>query len=114
MPTSWPGPWSTSSRAFSTAHKKGPTRLRAPGLPRYATRGKLSVSRRDGEKGKTPSDEGLMPDPHATFAERQVQHSFMKSNNNQRLVMAATQTERQPRSFSQAKAPLSDLARRHR
>ena len=37
----------------SRAHKKmGPAQLRAPGPPRYATRGNLSVSRRDGEKGK--------------------------------------------------------------
>ena len=39
--------------------KMGPARLRAPGPPRYATRGKLPVSRRDGEKGKTPSMQGL-------------------------------------------------------
>ena len=42
--------------------KLGPARLRAPGPPRYATRGNSSVSRRDREKGETPSDDGLMRD----------------------------------------------------
>ena len=46
------------AQLFETPMKKlGPMRLRAPGPPRYATRGKLSVSRPDGEKGKTPSDD---------------------------------------------------------
>ena len=35
----------------------GPAQLRTPGPPRYATRGNLPVSRRDGEKGETPSDD---------------------------------------------------------
>src|SRR5687768_6491690 len=57
----------------------GPAQLRALGPPRYATRGKLPAeARRDGEKGKTPSIERLMPDPQAIEAERRVQPQFRK------------------------------------
>ena len=60
--------------AVRDAHKKlGPGAIRAPGPPRYATRGNLSVSRRDGEKGKTPSNAGLMRDSRAMDAERGLQ-----------------------------------------
>ena len=40
-------------------------RLRAPGPPRYATRGNLSVSRPGREKGKTLPMAGLMRDSRA-------------------------------------------------
>src|SRR6476660_5255469 len=59
MPTSSPGRWSTSWRCCSRHKKLGPARFLAPTPPRYATRGNLSVSRPDGEKGKTPSMGGL-------------------------------------------------------
>ena len=50
---------------FESADKKlGPAQLRAPGPPRYATRGKLPVARRDGEKGINPVDDGA----YARFA----------------------------------------------
>ena len=38
----------------------GPAQLRAPGPPRYATRGNLpALNGRDGEKGETPSVNGV-------------------------------------------------------
>ena len=40
------------SIAIEREKKLGPAQLRAPGPPRYATRGNSSVSRRDGERGK--------------------------------------------------------------
>src|SRR3954471_22547493 len=83
MPTSSPGRWSTNWRGCSTAHKKmGPMQQRAPGPPRYATRGNLPVkARHDGEKGKTPSMTRLMPDSHAMDAERPVQPAFRKNGD---------------------------------
>src|SRR3954451_3213300 len=60
----------------------GPMQQRAPGPPRYATRGNLPVkARHDGEKGKTPSMTRLMPDSQAMDAERPVQPAFRKNGD---------------------------------
>ncbi len=57
----------------------GPAQLRAPGPPRYATRGNWSVFRPRQGKGKTLPDEGLMCDSHAIDAERGVQPRFINA-----------------------------------
>src|SRR6185437_8682914 len=56
----------------------GPAQQRAPGPPRYATRGNSSVSGHGREKGITPPNARLMPDSRAIDAERPMQLSFSK------------------------------------
>src|SRR6478672_8157031 len=56
--------------------KLAPAQLRTLGPPRYATRGKLPVVRRDGEKGETPSTQALMPESRGIDAEQGVQPLF--------------------------------------
>src|SRR6185503_14656789 len=58
----------------------GPMQQRASGPPRYATRGNLvRLTGHDREKGKTPSNEALMPDSRGLNAERRVQPPFREN-----------------------------------
>src|SRR5206468_9620871 len=58
--------------------KLAPAQLRTLGPPRYATRGKRPVARRDGEKGETPPTQTLMPEARGMESERGLQPAFRK------------------------------------